>query len=110
MDIPHGGAIVHCLEMETSWKTTDTELASTSNPSWSCIFRVTHKLLILRAVDIGAGTFGRLGIGTVCYENMKDWSTAFDDLNPRIITPIQLCSSTAHTLTFCGSRYCANRL
>jgi hypothetical protein len=88
MEIPHGGSTVHCLEMETFWKTTELKPAPTSNPPWSCIFKVTQKLLILRPVDIGAGTFERLGIGTVCYENVKDWSTAFDDLNPRVITLI----------------------
>jgi hypothetical protein len=88
MDIPHEGSTVHCLGMETFWETTDIQPASTSNPPWSCIFKVTQKLLILRPVDIGAGIFERLGVGTVCYENVKDWSTAFDDLNPRVITLI----------------------
>jgi hypothetical protein len=88
MDVPHGGSAVHCVEMETFWKTIRMELAPTSDPPWSCIFEVTQKLLILRPIDIGAETFERIGIATICYENVKDWSTAFDNLNPQVITLI----------------------
>lgn len=84
--IPHSGSTVYCLEMETFWKTTDVEFTPVSNPPFSCVFEVTQKLLILEPVDLGAGIFERLGIGVVSYEDMKDWSTAFDDLKPQIIT------------------------
>jgi hypothetical protein len=74
--------------METFWKTTKMVPAPTCNPPWSCVFRVTQKLLILRPVDEETGISERLGIGTVRYEDVEDWPTAFDDVAPRVITLI----------------------
>lgn len=86
--VPSRSSEVYCIELKMFWGTKDLRYSPCSSPPWLPIFTVTQKVLILNRLNAEKNVFERIGVGTVRYDDVEDWSTVFDDIEHRTITLI----------------------